>query len=202
MDREAIERQALEAHGQGRTSEAAGVLVRGFGPELLSFLSVTLRDPVVAEDVFSTVCEQILRGLPGFQGRSSLRTWCYTIARNAANQQRQANRRRSSREVADEGLSAIAAKVRTETSPFLRTEAKSKMAALRDALPEEDRQLLVLRVDKRMSWDDIASIFLGEDPASAADARKREAARLRKRFQLVKERLLAQGREAGLVGDD
>ncbi len=41
-----------------------------------------------------------------------------------------------------------------------------------------------------------------DDPAATSEALKRESARLRKRFQLVKEKLLELGREAGLVGGD
>jgi RNA polymerase sigma-70 factor (ECF subfamily) len=88
--------------------------------------------------------------------------------------------------------------VRTQTKPYLRTEAKSKLAELRDSLPPEDRTLLVLRIDKGMEWKDLARVMLGEE-ADVSDAQlTKESQRLRKRFQLLKDRLVEQGRKEGL----
>jgi len=51
--------------------------------------------------------------------------------------------------------------------------------------------LLVLRVDKGLAWNDLARVMYAEDgPLLDDEGLKREAARLRKRFQHVKERLL------------
>ena len=53
----------------------------------------------------------------------------------------------------------------------------------------EDQELLLLRVDRELEFSEIAMILLsdGDSPDEAAVAR--ESARLRKRFQLLKERL-------------
>ncbi len=87
--------------------------------------------------------------------------------------------------------------MRTQTKAFLRTENKTRLQELRDSLPEEDRMLLVLRVDRGLAWNDLARILSeGDDGAETAGlpglsdpSIAREAARLRKRFQLVKDRL-------------
>jgi RNA polymerase sigma-70 factor (ECF subfamily) len=60
-------------------------------------------------------------------------------------------------------------------------------------LPEMDRMLLILRVDRELSWRDLARVVLGGSPTPVE--LEREAVRLRKRFQLVKERLRAGLRE-------
>ena len=81
----------------------------------------------------------------------------------------------------------------------LRSEVKSKMATLMSALPVDDQMLLGLRLDKRMAWSDLVRVLHdGAEPLSD-ELVKRESARLRKRFQLVKERLAAAAREAGIV---
>ena len=65
-----------------------------------------------------------------------------------------------------------------------------------------DRALLVLRVDRGLSWNDLARV-LNEDGEPLDDAAlKRESARLRKRFQLLKRELLELGRAAGVVSGD
>jgi RNA polymerase sigma-70 factor (ECF subfamily) len=74
-----------------------------------------------------------------------------------------------------------------------------KLTSLRDELPVEDRTLLILRVDRDLAWDEIALAFAENPEAFSDEERKREAARLRKRFQLVKERLVARIRAAAPV---
>lgn len=98
------------------------------------------------------------------------------------------------------------AQVRSQTVSYLRTERRSRFAALRESLAPEEQALLVLRVDRGLAWNDLARVLhegggaLGEP--LEADELRREAARLRKRFQLLEERLLELGRQAGVVSDD
>jgi RNA polymerase sigma-70 factor (ECF subfamily) len=101
----------------------------------------------------------------------------------------------------DDAFDSLVRSVRVSTAAFLRTEAKTKLQALRDALPEDDRLLLTLRVDRRLEWSDLARVFHdGEDgPALDGEVVKREAARLRKRYQIVKDRLREAARREGLV---
>jgi RNA polymerase sigma-70 factor, ECF subfamily len=184
----------------GEVHEAATRVIRGYGPEILGFLVATMRNEASAEDVFSLFCEDVLKGLPGFGGRASFRTWSYTLARNAAYHYRQKLRRRTGREQGfgeDFPLSHVAAAVRTETAAHLRTAVKSKFAALRDTLPEDEQTLLILRIDKKLEWRDIALVLLEGEP-SEADVKK-ESARLRKRFQIVKEKIVELGKKEGLV---
>ena len=99
------------------------------------------------------------------------------------------------------GLSAeIAIELRSATVTYLKTESKDRFAALRESLPVEDQTLLILRVDRGLAWDELARIMLGEEPVPSNEDLKRESARLRKRFQFVKEKLLELGRAAGLIG--
>lgn len=206
VDRAEIERQLGELLTGGAHAHVAERLVRSFGPEIYGFLAAMMRDDAAADDVFSIFCEQIVRGLPGFEKKCSFRTWSYAIARNAAYQYRLSARRRGKRELGLEPGSSIAvaaAAVRTETARYLQTEVKSRFAALRDDLAEEDRRLLVLRVDKEMSFDDIARVELAESNADPDEASiKREAARLRKRFQLLKAKLVELAKREGLLRDE
>ncbi|MEO7330555.1 MAG: hypothetical protein ABI193_18415, partial [Minicystis sp.] len=128
----------------------------------------------------------------------------YTVARNASMNFVRGRRARARHEGGAHTAEIDAAEqaVRTATPMHLRTEAKSKLAAIRDALPPEDRMLLVLRVDKRLEWKDLARVMLGEDGEVTEATLTRESQRLRKRFQLLKEKLLEAGKRAGILGDD
>ncbi len=61
--------------------------------------------------------------------------------------------------------------------------------------------LLILRVDRNLAWDEIALVMADEPETLDKEGRKRESARLRKRFQLIKERLVAQVRGHDPVTD-
>jgi RNA polymerase sigma-70 factor (ECF subfamily) len=110
------------------------------------------------------------------------------LARNAARRHAKSEKRLRARQVPlPEGLlSEVAAQTRTATNAYLKTDVKHRMQALRRQLPAEDQQLLILRVNRELSWTEIAMV-LGE------------ATRLRKRFQLAKERLRALARQDGLT---
>lgn len=200
--RAALERSIRERCEAGDFDRATATALRGYGPELFGFLVSILRGPDPAAEAFSLLGEDIWRGLPKFGWASSFRTWAYTLARNAASRYGKGQHRRDRGRAPVSQLSVeLAAEVRSATATYLRTEQKDRFTALREALPEEDQTLLILRVDRGLAWEDLARVML-DDPDATPEALKRESARLRKRFQLVKEKLLELGREAGLVGGD
>jgi RNA polymerase sigma-70 factor (ECF subfamily) len=182
----------------GNHGAAAEEAVRGYGPEVFGFLLATLRNEQDATDVFSDFSVGLLSGLPKFDWRCSLRTWAYTIAHNASRRFRRDSALRDRRRAGSSALDEVVDIVRTQTMSFLKTETRSRLEKLRDALPPEDRELLVLRVDRDMAWNDLArALHEGEEPLSDA-VLARESQRLRKRFQLIKDRLREAARREGL----
>ncbi len=208
-DRARLEAQVRALCQTGDHRAAAAALVRGYGPEIFGFLSALHAGGAVdANDAFSEVAEAIWRGLPRFTWESSARTWAYAVARNVSRMlQRTATRRRRRMVQETDGFfEGVVQQVRTQTTAFLRTEKRTRLQALRDALSEEDRTLLVLRIDRGLSWNDLARV-VGQRDTQDDDATPealdeaavaREAARLRKRFQLVKDRLRASAKREGL----
>lgn len=215
--RAALESEIRALVDAGKSDRAATRAIQGYGPEIYGFLVAFHKSEQDAADVFAIVSENVWRGLATFSWDCSLRAWAYTVARNASYRFRKSARRDAARRVdVDDASEAskLAARVRTETGSFLKTETKDRFAALRASLPAEDQALLILRVDRRLAWEDLARIMLaGEaeaDPNEKEEARdptleptpealKRESARLRKRFQLVKDRLTTLGEKAGLL---
>jgi len=187
---------------RGDRDGATTAALRGYGPEVLEFLAALHRDETEGGEVFALFAEQVWRGLDRFAWESSLRTWLYAVARRCSLRCRRDGRRRAAREEAlPEGSSAsiLVQKLRSQTGSLYRTEGRSRVAALRDSLPDADQALLMLRVDRQLAWNELAQVLHeGEEPLEA-EGIKRESARLRKRFQLVKEKLHELAREAGLV---
>lgn len=204
IDRAEIESEVRRHCQEGTIVSATAAAIRGYGPEILGFLIAQHRGGEDADEVFSIWSERIFRGLPGFTWTSSLRTWAYTVARNASVNFVRGRKARARRELGarSDEIVAVEQQVRTGTPQYLRTKARDKLAAIRDALPPEDRMLLVLRVDRRLEWKDLARVMLGEDGDVTEAALAKESQRLRKRFQLLKEKLLEAGKRAGILGDD
>jgi RNA polymerase sigma-70 factor (ECF subfamily) len=192
------EKDILALLDGGRVNLAAARVVELYGQELLRFIMSLLRDEDDARDVFSIVCERLLHDLPAFQGKSSLRTWLYTVTRRACYGYKR-SWHRSKRSSLPAELEEAEARVRTATQAYLLTETKDKVAALRQSLTPDEQVLLTLRVDQNLPWDDIARVLAdGElDEPSA----KHEATVLRKRFERVKQRLRALAIQAGLIGE-
>jgi RNA polymerase sigma-70 factor (ECF subfamily) len=176
---------------------AAGVTetLRVFGPELLGFIAGVLRDDTAADEIFAAVSERLWRSLHAFAWRCSLRTWLYVVARNEIARYGRGERRHvAGRERISELADVMAVARSTWQSK------RERLDRLRDELPMEERQLLVLRIDRGLAWEEVALAFV-EDPERHDPAElERTAARLRKRFQLVKDRLLARAQEEGLLG--
>jgi RNA polymerase sigma-70 factor (ECF subfamily) len=122
------------------------------------------------------------------------------LARHAASRYRRAPHRRAERRAQLSEADGIAERVRTRTLQHLRTEVKDQFALIRDALEPEDRALLVLRVDRKLAWNDIARVLCEESLATGEDL-ARASARLRKRFELVKHEIRERAQRAGLIRD-
>lgn len=188
---------------RGDYAGAATILIRGYGPEIVRFLYARLRDEDLASEAFSQFTEDLWRGLAGFEWRCSARVWAYAVARHAASRTVSAARRGRRHVALSEAaeLSQLEHKVRTETLAFLRSEAKGRIERLRAELPEEDQALLLLRINRQLSWKDIALVFLYDGRAIADADLQQEAARLRKRFQLLKEKLRRISLNEGSIED-
>ena len=190
-----LETELAELIRAQKLDEAATRAIESYGPELYGFLVSYVGNESDAAEVFSQVGEDLWKGLPSFGLGCSVRTWLYVLARHAA-----ARYRRSpwNRRTGESRLDGIVERVRTRTQPWLRTDVKDRFRALRDALDPDDRSLLVLRVDRKLSWEEVARVTLGLETPEAA-ALTRETDRLRKRYQLLKDDLRKRAREAGLV---
>jgi RNA polymerase sigma-70 factor (ECF subfamily) len=104
-----------------------------------------------------------------------MRSWAYTLARNAFYRHLNAKRKhRKDISLSRESKFEIeAAKLRSATRKHLKTEAKSKMRELRERLPQDDQTLIILRVDQKMSWNELAVILSGEGDEMEDEEKKR-----------------------------
>jgi RNA polymerase sigma-70 factor (ECF subfamily) len=189
-----------EALDQQDERAAVTVALEGYGPEVMGFLAAFLRDADAAGDVFSQFCEDVWNGLPRFRWEGALRAWVYAVARHAAVRYRRASYERRRRPLDQApALAELEERLRTQTVEFLRTENRSAVDQLREQLAPDERALLILRLDRKLAWNEIAEIMADEGAPKSPDALRRDAATLRKRFERVKDRLRELARASGLL---
>ncbi|MEY4577238.1 MAG: hypothetical protein RL701_1941 [Pseudomonadota bacterium] len=195
------ESEIRAAFAAGKLELAASGALRLYRHEILSFIGSRLHNRADAEETLSIFAENLWTGLPNFQWRCTLRTWCYTLAHNAVRRFATSAQRRPARNLrlsCPGVLSELVEQMRSATYPYQRTDVKDRFRALREQLDEEDQMLLVLRVDRNLSFREIALTCLGDvDSDDAVIAR--EEARLRKAFTRLRPELRRLAEAEGLL---
>ncbi|MCY1082941.1 RNA polymerase sigma factor [Archangium lansingense] len=200
-EREKLEQEIRALSKQGDLAGAVERALEGYGQEIMRLMASVLHDYERSRDAFSLFSENLLRGLSGFRWESSFRTWAYRLARNACYQVMHAPAGRE-QPMTTSRLPDEAIKMRSETRPWQRTSVKERFRALRESLDPQERMLLLLRVDQRLSWDEVARVMSeGEEELTDA-ALKRKAAALRQQFQRIKSHLRSLAEEEGLISPD
>jgi DNA-directed RNA polymerase specialized sigma24 family protein len=95
-------------------------------------------------------------------------------------------------------MSEVAERVRSRTLPHLRTEVKDRFAELREELDPDDQALLILRINRKLSWNEIAHVMAENEMSDEAEL-KRATANLRQRFQKIKRTMRTLAEERGLL---
>jgi RNA polymerase sigma-70 factor (ECF subfamily) len=192
-----VEDRSRALHASGQSREAFTLLVEEYGPEIIGYLTAVLKSEAEAREVWSETAARLWQGFAGFEWRSSFRTWAYAVASNAFRRWLRTIATRRERPL-DSDLD-ISVRARTETRPHQKSEIKVRIARLREQLSEEDNALLILRVDRDFSWNDIALTTFDGDPRIDPRALEKRSAMLRKRFERIVERLRCLAEREGIL---
>lgn len=203
-DRRAIQEQPiLDALDQKNLGLATTTAMELYGQEIFRWLLAVISDEDQANDVFSDFTIRLLENLASFRRQSSVRTWAYMLARSArANYFRKpANRKVRHKRLSQlpENLTQLLDQTREQTLLFRRTEVKDAFVQLRERhLSEEEQTILILRIDRRMTWKEVAQV-MADEPLVGQD-HTRAAANLRQQFKTIKAALRELAQKEGLAG--
>jgi RNA polymerase sigma-70 factor (ECF subfamily) len=192
-DGDAAEDRILRSLDAGALGDAATSALRAYGPGIFAYLVAVLRDRQMAEETFADFGEQLWKGIAGFRRECPFRAWAYRIAWCSAVHALRDPYRRRGRRLETREVSEILEPIRTRTARWLETHSKSQLEELRASLEPEERALLILRLDRRLSWREVARALAEDGAEPATDAV------LRKRFERIKERLRALAEARGLI---
>ncbi|MBN9389781.1 MAG: sigma-70 family RNA polymerase sigma factor [Chloroflexi bacterium] len=159
--------------------EALNLLYARYGSLLLVYLTARLHDRQWAEEVLQDVMLTAWNGAGNFQGRSSVKTWLFTIARNQA--VNAYTRRKPGPDPLDPEMPGLAG-----VSPEKLLERSLDGATLQEALlqlPEEQRETLELLFFQELSQAEVAQV-MRVAPGTIKSRLSRARTNLRKFFKV------------------
>jgi RNA polymerase sigma-70 factor (ECF subfamily) len=161
--------QEVEAYLRADDIEAAAARVIGAcGPAILGYLRVALGNEDAAQRAFTAFSGAVWQRLRRYRGECEIRVWTYRLAFQCA--QRQRRTLRSTRSGPDRsGETRRRALGRTRTATVESMALAEHAELLRRELSVAEQTLLTLRLDKQLSWAEIA-LVLGISGASKSDA--------------------------------
>ncbi len=192
-ERDGVESAIRADLAGGELAPAATLALRSYGPAILTYLFGVLRDASLAEEVFGDFSEQLWRGIGTFRGEGTFRAWSYGIAWHTALRALRDPYRRRGRPLETKEVIAVVDEIRTATPFHLRTEGKDAIEALRQSLEPDERALLILRLERKLSWAEVARALCEENASPPSEAA------LRKRFERIKTKLRELAERKGLL---
>ena len=177
-----IETGVVGAIDRGNVDEAASLAIRKYGPQIFGYLAAMLGDEDEAADAFAEFSERVWRALPGFRRAASLRTWAYRVAWSCAQDALRDPFRRRAHTLSTAARSRLAAP-HSSCPAWRRSSAQQQLIALRRHLRPCEQTLLVLRLDRGLSWREVAAVLADGDAPPPSEAA------LRKRFEALKDKL-------------
>jgi RNA polymerase sigma-70 factor (ECF subfamily) len=166
------EEAAVIAELKAGSEEAFASLIAQYHSPLYSLIARTIPDPAEAADITQDVFIKIYRGIGGFNGDSSLRTWIYRIALHEASNQRRWWCRHKRREITIEQELASTGDgeafhlkdtlVDQHESPFdlaAHAEMRQQVEGAVREIPEPFQTVVVLRDIEGFGYEEIAEIL-------------------------------------------
>ncbi|HZD49371.1 MAG TPA: sigma-70 family RNA polymerase sigma factor [Silvibacterium sp.] len=154
------------------SEEAFAWLVATYHQPVYSLIARTLPNPADAADITQEVFVKIYRGISGFHGDASLRTWIYRIALHEASNQRRWWSRHRRQEVTIEAETGDSIEgqslcirdtlVDEHESPFemaAQSELRSRVEAELRQVPDPFRTVVILRDIEGLAYEEIAEIL-------------------------------------------
>jgi RNA polymerase sigma-70 factor (ECF subfamily) len=148
---------ALVARARGGDRAAMEGVLASVAPSIRRFAARMCRNDADADDVLQDALLSIATQLDSFEGRSSLPSWAFTIARTACSR-----RRRGKKNQAADGADVLGTRAADEPGPedhASSLETSAIVARALERLPEDYREVLLLRDAEGLTAPEAAGIL-------------------------------------------
>lgn len=149
---------ALMAAWAGGDVRAFEILYARHRERLHRFLVRQLRDPGLADEIFQDTWQRVVAAGADWRPDAAFATWLYRIARNRVADHWRARRYRPD---APDDADARTLRIEDPDTPERHVEALARRHALLqalDALPDEQREVVLLRLEQELALEDIGAI--------------------------------------------
>jgi RNA polymerase sigma factor (sigma-70 family) len=147
---------ALLARLAAGEREAIDRLYGRYGRPLYAFVCDVVGDPGLAEEIVQDTFVAAWRGARGFEGRSSVSSWLFAIARRQARDRQ----RRTGPELAPvEDLAVVPASDPEPEAAAVASATRAELAGALASLPGHHREVLILAFVAELGGSDIASVL-------------------------------------------
>lgn len=160
--------EALLARYRRGETEAFRTLVRRHQRALYNFALRQVHTPSVAEDIVQDVFVRVVQNVQSFKEESRFSTWAYTIARNLCidHLRKRVHRRHASLDAASEGEDGegtplgerVAGSGAGADRVAIGKQLQGHIRAAVEALPEDQREVFLMRQIGELPFKDIAEI--------------------------------------------
>ncbi len=158
------EARAIEALSRQNYREVLVFMMDNYGNQIYRFCIQMLADRESAKDVHQMVFVQAYEGLGAFKGKSSLRTWLFSIARNRCLDALKMTRRREQRITLVEELPETSVEQQTDSEVF-EGDLRHRLAECLRKLAPHVRSAVLLRFQEERSYREMSQIS-SEKPAT------------------------------------
>jgi RNA polymerase sigma-70 factor (ECF subfamily) len=148
----------LAARLRARDPEALREVIAAYAGRLTAVVSNLVRDRDAVDDVVQETFVKAFYRIQSFQGDSSLYTWLYRVAVNAAKDHLKRARRHPASPI-DEEVSPLAAPHAPAIERLEDRERRLRVRAAMESLPTKFRAVIVLREVEGMRYDQIAEVL-------------------------------------------
>lgn len=158
QDREETSDEALMLAWAGGDATAFEQLYARHRTRLYRFLLRQLRDTALVDEAFQDVWQRVIAARARWKPEAQFATWLYRIARNRLNDHWRAQRHRPP---APDDADARVARVPDDDTPersLSEFEQRRWLQLALDELPEEQREVVVLRLEQELSLEEIGAI--------------------------------------------
>lgn len=155
------------------------VLLSRYRRPLFTFLLRSVRDRGRAEEIYQDVWMRVIERADQFRGDSKFSTWLYRITRNRCidHQRRMQFRRHASLDVVGQSGESLGERVASSHAATdqtaMRSTLQQRIGAAVEQLPDDQREVFLLRQVQGMSFQDIAATV--EISVNTAKSRMRYA---------------------------
>ncbi|WP_407351355.1 RNA polymerase sigma factor [Luteimonas sp. R10] len=158
QDQEETSDEALMLAWAGGDAVAFEHLYARHRTRLYRFLLRQLRDAALVDEAFQDTWQRVIAARTRWKPEAQFATWLYRIARNRLNDHWRAQRHRPP---APDDADARVARVPDDDTPersLSEFEQRRRLQLALDELPEEQREVIMLRLEQELSLEEIGTI--------------------------------------------